>query len=129
MNKELGPLLYSISVWALPIIAITFHEAPHGFVALRLGDDTALRRGRVTFNPLKHIDPMGSIVLPGSSAAGVCAGTAGRLGGDPGGGHLGAGRRQAQRFGGGRRAGGSRARGSGARQRRAEAGRRCGEDA
>jgi Zn-dependent protease len=65
MNEQLGPLLYTISVWALPaIIAITFHEAAHGFVALRFGDDTALRRGRVTFNPLKHIDPMGTIVLP-----------------------------------------------------------------
>jgi Zn-dependent protease len=65
MNQQFGRLLYSISVWALPaIIAITFHEAAHGFVALRLGDDTALRQGRVTFNPLKHIDPMGTIVLP-----------------------------------------------------------------
>jgi Zn-dependent protease len=65
MNQQIGPLLYTISVWALPaIIAITFHEAAHGFVALRFGDDTALRHGRVTFNPLKHIDPMGTIVLP-----------------------------------------------------------------
>ena len=65
MNQQFGPLLYTISVWALPaIIAITFHEAAHGFVALRFGDDTALRHGRVTFNPLKHIDPMGTIVLP-----------------------------------------------------------------
>jgi len=65
MNQQFGPLLYSISVWALPaIIAITFHEAAHGYVALRFGDDTALRLGRVTFNPLKHIDPMGTIVLP-----------------------------------------------------------------
>jgi Zn-dependent protease len=66
MNQEFGPLLYTISIWVLPaIIAITFHEAAHGFVAHRFGDDTALRRGRVTFNPLKHIDPMGTIVLPG----------------------------------------------------------------
>jgi Zn-dependent protease len=65
MNQQFGPLLYTISIWALPaIIAITFHEAAHGFVALRLGDDTALRLGRVTFNPLKHIDPMGTIFLP-----------------------------------------------------------------
>jgi Zn-dependent protease len=65
MNEQFAPLLYTISVWALPaIIAITFHEAAHGFVALRFGDDTALRLGRVTFNPLKHIDPMGTIVLP-----------------------------------------------------------------
>jgi Zn-dependent protease len=65
MDQQFGTLLYTISIWALPaIIAITFHEAAHGFVALRLGDDTALRLGRVTFNPLKHIDPMGTIVLP-----------------------------------------------------------------
>src|SRR5277367_3609422 len=66
MNEQFGPLLYTISVWALPaIIAITFHEAAHGFAARLLGDDTAWRLGRVTFNPLKHIDPMGAIVLPG----------------------------------------------------------------
>lgn len=46
------------------IIAITFHEAAHGFVAWRCGDDTAYRLGRVTFNPLKHIDPVGTIILP-----------------------------------------------------------------
>jgi Zn-dependent protease len=46
------------------IIAITFHEAAHGFVAHLCGDDTAWRLGRVTFNPLKHIDPFGTIILP-----------------------------------------------------------------
>jgi Zn-dependent protease len=57
--------LYSISVWVLPlVIAITFHEAAHGFVAHRLGDNTAFERGRVTFNPLKHIDPFGTLLLP-----------------------------------------------------------------
>jgi Zn-dependent protease len=61
----LGGVLYSVSVWVLPVlIAITFHEAAHGFVARRLGDDTAHRMGRVTFNPLKHIDPFGTILLP-----------------------------------------------------------------
>jgi Zn-dependent protease len=65
MNQQFGPLLYTISIWALPaIIAITFHEAAHGFVARRFGDDTAWQLGRVTFNPLKHIDPRGTIVLP-----------------------------------------------------------------
>jgi Zn-dependent protease len=54
MNQQFGPLLYTISVWALPaLIAITFHEAAHGFVARFLGDDTAWRLGRVTLNPLK----------------------------------------------------------------------------
>jgi Zn-dependent protease len=57
--------LYGISVWILPlIIAITFHEAAHGFVAHHFGDNTAWERGRVTFNPLKHIDPFGTIVMP-----------------------------------------------------------------
>lgn len=46
-------------------MAVTFHEAAHGFVAQLLGDDTAWRQGRVSFNPLKHIDPFGTIVLPG----------------------------------------------------------------
>jgi len=56
---------YDISVWVLPlVIAITFHEAAHGFVAHRLGDNTAFDRGRVSFNPLRHIDPFGTLVLP-----------------------------------------------------------------
>jgi Zn-dependent protease len=46
------------------IIAITFHEAAHGFVAYRLGDQTAFKQGRLTLNPLKHIDPIGTIILP-----------------------------------------------------------------
>jgi len=54
-----------ILVIAVPvIIAITFHEAAHGYVAWKLGDDTAHRLGRVTFNPLKHIDMFGTILLP-----------------------------------------------------------------
>src|ERR1700730_5551785 len=66
MNQQFGPLLYMISIWALPaIIAITFHEAAHGFAARLFGDDTAWRLGRVTLNPLKHIDPIGTILLPG----------------------------------------------------------------
>jgi Zn-dependent protease len=58
--------IYLATVWALPvIIAVTFHEAAHGFVAHLLGDDTAWRLGRVSFNPLKHVDPFGTILLPG----------------------------------------------------------------
>src|SRR6266478_7507984 len=58
-------MIYLASIWAIPIIiAITFHEAAHGFVARLLGDETAWRLGRVSLNPLKHIDPMGTIVLP-----------------------------------------------------------------
>ena len=58
-------LAYQISTWILPaLVAITLHEAAHGFVAWRLGDDTAKRLGRVTFNPLKHVDPFGTVILP-----------------------------------------------------------------
>jgi Zn-dependent protease len=57
---------FDASTWVIPvIIAVTFHEATHGFVALMCGDDTAWRLGRVSFNPLKHIDPFGTILLPG----------------------------------------------------------------
>jgi Zn-dependent protease len=59
-------LIQQIAIWALPVLlAITLHEAAHGFAALRLGDDTAHRLGRVTLNPLKHIDPFGTIIMPG----------------------------------------------------------------
>ncbi|HET7888512.1 MAG TPA: site-2 protease family protein [Bradyrhizobium sp.] len=57
--------LYDFSVWVLPlVIAITFHEAAHGFVAHRLGDDTAYKLGRVSFNPIRHIDPFGTLMMP-----------------------------------------------------------------
>ncbi|MGA2057439.1 MAG: site-2 protease family protein [Bradyrhizobium sp.] len=57
--------LYDLSVWVLPlVIAITFHEAAHGFVAHRLGDDTAYNLGRVSFNPIRHIDPFGTLIVP-----------------------------------------------------------------
>ena len=56
---------YTASLWALPILhAITLHEAAHGWAAWKLGDDTAYRLGRVSFNPLRHIDGMGTILLP-----------------------------------------------------------------
>lgn len=58
-------LLDVFLIYGLPVvIAITFHEAAHGFIAYRLGDNTAKRLGRVTFNPLKHIDPFGTVLLP-----------------------------------------------------------------
>jgi Zn-dependent protease len=61
----LNSTLYAVSVWVLPlVIAITFHEAAHGFVAYHFGDNTAWERGRVSFNPLKHIDPFGTLLLP-----------------------------------------------------------------
>ena len=59
-------MLYTISIWLLPVlIAITFHEASHGYVARFLGDETASRLGRVSLNPLRHIDPFGTFLLPG----------------------------------------------------------------
>jgi Zn-dependent protease len=58
--------LYDVSVWVIPLLfAITFHEAAHAYVAWRLGDNTAKELGRVSFNPLKHIDPFGTVLLPG----------------------------------------------------------------
>jgi Zn-dependent protease len=58
-------LLYLVSIWLLPVlIAITFHEAAHGYVARFLGDETASRLGRVSLNPARHIDPFGTIILP-----------------------------------------------------------------
>jgi Zn-dependent protease len=57
--------IYAASIWAIPlIIAITFHEAAHGYVARFFGDNTAWQFGRVTLNPFKHIDPIGTILLP-----------------------------------------------------------------
>jgi Zn-dependent protease len=58
-------LIQKITIWVLPVLfAITAHEAAHAFVAKKFGDPTAYLLGRVTFNPLKHIDPVGTILLP-----------------------------------------------------------------
>jgi Zn-dependent protease len=57
--------IQQIALWALPVlIAIIFHEVAHGWVAYRLGDPTAARMGRLTLNPIAHIDPIGTILLP-----------------------------------------------------------------
>ncbi|MBI4514276.1 MAG: site-2 protease family protein [Deltaproteobacteria bacterium] len=57
--------LQSLSVWALPVLAaIVLHELAHGLVAYWLGDQTAARAGRLTLNPLAHVDPIGSVALP-----------------------------------------------------------------
>ena len=62
---NLHNLLITICVYAIPVIfAITLHEAAHGFVARHFGDRTAWMLGRVTLNPAKHIDPIGTVVLP-----------------------------------------------------------------
>jgi len=58
--------LATIVLWAVPVVfAITLHEAAHGYVARQFGDQTAWMLGRVTLNPLKHIDPIGTIAVPG----------------------------------------------------------------
>lgn len=58
-------LIQTVLIYALPVIfAITLHEAAHGYIAQRLGDNTAAMLGRVTLNPLPHIDPVGTIFLP-----------------------------------------------------------------
>src|SRR6185437_8191094 len=63
---QLPNVIYLASIWVIPlVIAITFHEAAHGFVARFLGDETAWKLGRVSLNPIKHIDPVGTILLPG----------------------------------------------------------------
>ncbi|GEO36006.1 Zn-dependent protease [Skermanella aerolata] len=65
MMTSIEQFLFDASVWVVPVImAITFHEAAHGFAAWKLGDDTAKRLGRVTFNPLRHVDPIGTVILP-----------------------------------------------------------------
>lgn len=58
--------LTDASAWVLPVVlAVTMHEAAHGWMALRFGDDTAKRAGRLSMNPLRHVDRMGTIIFPG----------------------------------------------------------------
>jgi len=57
--------LYNISTWVIPVVlAVTIHEAAHGWVAWKLGDQTAFNQGRVSFNPIKHVDFFGTLLLP-----------------------------------------------------------------
>jgi len=59
-------VLVNATTWVIPVLlAITLHEAAHGWAAWRLGDDTAKRLGRVTANPIRHVDPLGTVVVPG----------------------------------------------------------------
>jgi Zn-dependent protease len=63
--SSIPDIAYTIAVWAVPILfAITLHEAAHGWVASKLGDPTAKQLGRITINPIKHIDPVGTVVVP-----------------------------------------------------------------
>jgi Zn-dependent protease len=62
---DFNQIFQTVLIYALPVVlSITLHEAAHGYAAYRLGDDTAWRLGRVTLNPLAHIDPIGTILLP-----------------------------------------------------------------
>lgn len=62
---DIANLIQTILIYALPVLfAITVHEAAHGYVAHHYGDDTAYRMGRITLNPLQHIDPIGTIAMP-----------------------------------------------------------------
>lgn len=63
-------LISNLAIWALPVLlAITLHEAAHGYVARHFGDPTAERAGRITLNPLRHIDPVGTVLVPASILA------------------------------------------------------------
>jgi Zn-dependent protease len=62
---DIAQLIQTVAVYALPVLfAITVHEAAHGYAARHFGDDTAWKLGRVTLNPIPHIDPMGTILMP-----------------------------------------------------------------
>lgn len=66
MIESIGDFAFTASVWVLPVLlAVTLHEAAHGYVAWMLGDDTAKRLGRVTLNPFAHVDRFGTVILPG----------------------------------------------------------------
>ena len=65
MNPQFYKTIYAASTWVIPLLlAITLHEAAHGYVARIFGDDTAWRLGRVSFNPLRHVDLFGTVLLP-----------------------------------------------------------------
>lgn len=62
---DINNLIQTVLIYALPVLfAITVHEAAHGYVARYLGDNTAYMMGRVTLNPIKHIDPIGTLLMP-----------------------------------------------------------------
>src|SRR5262252_7955770 len=62
---EFNDLFRTVAIFALPVIfAVTLHEAAHGYVARHFGDKTAFRAGRISLNPLRHVDPVGTLLLP-----------------------------------------------------------------
>lgn len=63
---DLNEIVQKLAIWALPVLfAITLHEVAHGWVARYLGDNTAAQQGRLSLNPLKHVDPVGTVLVPG----------------------------------------------------------------
>ncbi len=63
---DAAQFIRTLAIWAIPVLfAITVHEVAHGWVAWKRGDPTAMLMGRLTLNPIKHIDPFGTILLPG----------------------------------------------------------------
>lgn len=63
--SRIAPFIVELSIWAVPtVFAIVLHEVMHGYVANMLGDDTAARAGRLTLNPVNHVDPLGTVILP-----------------------------------------------------------------
>ena len=62
---DIANLIQTVAIYALPVLfAITVHEAAHGYIARHFGDNTAYMMGRLTLNPIKHIDPVGTILMP-----------------------------------------------------------------
>lgn len=65
MDLDIGQVIRAISIYTLPVLsAIILHEVAHGWVAEKFGDSTARRAGRITLNPISHIDPIGTIIIP-----------------------------------------------------------------
>lgn len=65
MDFDLNTFMYGLATWAIPVLfAITLHEVAHGWVAHRLGDSTAKMLGRLSLNPIKHVDPIGTVAVP-----------------------------------------------------------------
>jgi Zn-dependent protease len=64
-GMDLYDLLFTISIWIIPVVfAITVHEVAHGWAAKQLGDPTAFRLGRLSLNPIRHVDPVGTVLVP-----------------------------------------------------------------
>lgn len=65
MDFDVNSMVYTAATWVLPVLfAITLHEVAHGWVANKLGDSTAKMLGRLSLNPLKHVDPIGTVLVP-----------------------------------------------------------------